>query len=234
MTTAIVLAGGLGTRLRNTVPDVPKPMAPVRGRPFLAHQMDYWVEQGVTRFVIAVGYKHQQIQDYFRATYKGIPVEYAVEATPLGTGGGLLLAARSFASDELFVVLNGDTFFAVSLHSLISFHMQRQSDWTVAVFRSPDTKRYLGMDIAQDGRILSLTSRRPTNSLGLVNGGVYLLSPTTLGRLDMNPCVNASLEDELLPACLAGGGRIFGSECAGRFIDIGIPEDYKRAGEILP
>ena len=89
---AIILAGGLGTRLRPAVPNLPKPMAPVNGRPFLEHQIDYWIRQGVRRFVLSVGYMHEAIEGYFGASYRGAEIAYAVERSPLGTGGGLLLA----------------------------------------------------------------------------------------------------------------------------------------------
>jgi hypothetical protein len=93
ITSAIVLAGGLGTRLRSAVPDLPKPMAPIAGRPFLAHQLDQWIAHGIRDFVLAVGYRHEAISDYFGAHYRGASIRYSVEATPLGTGGALLCTA---------------------------------------------------------------------------------------------------------------------------------------------
>ena len=106
MITAVILAGGLGTRLRSVVPDLPKPMAPVNGRPFLACQMDYWLQQGIQHFVLSVGYRHQSIMDYFGSNYCGSPVEYVVEDTPLGTGGGLLLAVEKLIKESLIMTRN--------------------------------------------------------------------------------------------------------------------------------
>src|SRR5215471_11172514 len=97
MTLAVILAGGLGTRLRGTVPDVPKPMAPIRGRPFLEYQLDYWIGKGINRFVLSVGYRHEVIIDHFGASYRGAELSYAIEHTPLGTGGALLLAVEESA-----------------------------------------------------------------------------------------------------------------------------------------
>lgn len=113
MITAIILAGGMGTRLRSAVPDLPKPMAPIHERPFLEHQMDYWIGQGVSRFIVSVGYMKEVIMDHFGASYRATPLTYAIEEEPLGTGGGLLLAAQGLS--ETFLVLNGDTFFEVDL-----------------------------------------------------------------------------------------------------------------------
>lgn len=236
MTAAIILAGGLGTRLRDTVPDLPKPMAAIRGRPFLAHQMDWWIAQGVDRFVLSVGYKRDCIIGHFGETYCGVPVSYAIEETPLGTGGGLLLAAAELAGrghEAPVLVLNGDTFFEVGLEALSAFHRAKGSDWTFALFPTTDTKRYMGMDVDGDGAIRSLAPRAegPEN---LANGGIYLVEPAALAAARLPPNQKISLEYELLPAVVAAGGRLHGMTCRGRFIDIGVPEDYFRAADVLP
>jgi D-glycero-alpha-D-manno-heptose 1-phosphate guanylyltransferase len=231
MTTAVILAGGLGTRLRSVVPDLPKPMAPVRGRPFLEHLMDYWIGQGVSRFVLSIGYRGNLISEHFESSYRGIPLEYSVEETPIGTGGALLLAARRLA--EPFVLLNGDTFFEVDLESLASFHHARGSRWTFALFRTSDDRRYMGMDIAADGRVLSLRAQAG-NADCLANGGVYLIDPVALVGIGRVPPTRVSMEDEILPSIAAAGCALYGMECRGRFIDIGIPDDYTRAARLLP
>lgn len=231
MTTAVILAGGLGTRLANTVPDVPKPMAPVRGRPFLEHQMDYCIGQGVNRFVLSVGYKRQLIMDHFGSSYRSVGLHYAVEDEPLGTGGGLLLAAQGLS--EPFLVLNGDTFFDVDLKALSAFHADRGSRWTFALFRTRDTDRYMGMDVADDGRIRSLASSGKGPGQ-LANGGIYVVDPAALASLPLLPGTRLSLEYDLLPEVMSAGGRLFGMESRGRFIDIGVPDDYFRASDVLP
>ncbi len=231
MTTAIILAGGLGTRLRETVPDLPKPMAPINGRPFLEFQMDYWIKQGIQKFIISVGYLYKVIMNHFGSSYQGIPIEYVVEKKPLGTGGGLLLAVTELT--EPFLLLNGDTFFEVDLGTLLDFHKKQKSDWTFSLFRTTETGRYMGMGVVADGRIISLKSESGEPGQ-LANGGVYLINPSVLKQFDSKIGINMSLENDILPTILNANGLLNGLECQGRFIDIGIPEDYFRAPEILP
>ncbi len=232
MTSAIILAGGLGTRLRDAVPDLPKPMAPLNGRPFLEYQIDYWISQGVRHFILSIGYRSEAIVSHFGETYGGARLEYAVEAEPLGTGGGLLLAMDFLAGDDAFLLLNGDTFFEVNLDQLAAFHSARQSDWTLALFRTREVGRYMGPEVDGDGRILSLRSEAG-NAERLANGGVYLISPHIIRSSSMLAGQRVSLEDEIMPGALAAGGRFFGMECEGRFIDIGVPEDYWRAADFV-
>jgi D-glycero-alpha-D-manno-heptose 1-phosphate guanylyltransferase len=232
MTSAIILAGGLGTRLRDAVPDLPKPMAPLNGRPFLEYQIDYWISQGVRHFILSIGYRSEAIVSHFGETYGGARLEYAVEAEPLGTGGGLLLAMGLLASEDAFLLLNGDTFFEVSLDQLVAFHSARQSDWTLALFRTREVGRYMGPGVDGDGRILSLRSETG-NAERLANGGVYLVTPHIIRSSNLPAGQRVSLEDEIMPGALAAGGRFFGMECEGRFIDIGVPEDYRRAADFV-
>ena len=231
VTTAVILAGGLGTRLRGVVSDVPKPMAPVRGRPFLEHQMDFWLGQGVRRFVLAVSYKHEAITGHFGARYREAELTYVVEETPLGTGGGLLLAARGLS--ETFLVLNGDTFFDVDLPALTEFHRARASSWTFALFRSAETGRYMGMDVDAHGRVTALKSASATPGK-TVNGGVYLAEPAALAASGYQAGQRASLEDDLFPGMMAAGCTLYGKVFDAPFIDIGIPDDYFRAATVLP
>ena len=233
MTTAIVLAGGLGTRLRSAVPDLPKPMAPIAGRPFLAYQLDYWLGQGVKRFVLSVGYLHEAIVDHFGRVYRGAPLDYAVEQTPLGTGGAVLLALdRLQGSRDPFLLLNGDTYFEVNLGTLAEFHALRQSEWTFALFRCAQADRYMGMGVDAHGRITALKSGSAEPGR-LANGGVYLVDPRVLREGAWLPGAKFSLEDDLLPAAFAAGRRFYGCESTGAFIDIGVPEDYLRAPAML-
>ena len=231
MTTAIILAGGMGTRLRSVVPDLPKPMAPINGRPFLEHQMDYWIGQGVDRFVVSVGYMKEVIMDHFGASYRGALLTYAIEDEPLGTGGGLLLAAQGLNAP--FLVLNGDTFFEVDLNELLKFHAEHASEWTFSLFSANEVGRYMGMDVNPDGEIVSLNSG--TGEPGrLANGGVYLVNPSVLAKTKFVRGHKLSLEDDLLPTFVAQGGKLYGLEFPGSFIDIGVPQDYFRVAEVLP
>jgi len=233
MTTAIILAGGLGTRLRGVVPDLPKPMAPIHNRPFLEHQMDYWLAQGVTNFILSVGYQRDIIIEYFGNNYKGVPVSYAIEETPLGTGGGFLLAVQKLPDDRPFLVLNGDTFFEAKLPEFFDFHLQKNSEWTFALTSSDEVGRYMGMDVAEDGKILSLKSG--TAQIGrLINSGVYLVNTSILEQFKNEISSKLSLEDDIFPRLMDSTAKIYGLEFAGNFIDIGVPDDYFRADKILP
>jgi len=232
MTCAIILAGGLGTRLRPLVPDLPKPMAPVNGRPFLEHQMDYWIGQGVRRYVLSVGYRHEAIVDHFGRRYRGVPIDYAIERAPLGTGGGLLAAVQRAPLDAPFLVLNGDTFFETDFDALRRFHAERRSAWTISLFRSNEAGRYMGMQVDADGRIRALKSNSGEPG-GLANGGAYLIEPAALAHLRFDAGTRVSLEDEMLPAVVESGVALYGMECSGRFVDIGVPDDYRLAARLL-
>ena len=230
VTTAIILAGGLGTRLKKVVQDLPKPMAPIRERPFLEYQMDFWISQGVTKFILSVGYLNHIIIDHFGDSYRTASIDYIVEDKPLGTGGALLFAAQGLT--ETFLVLNGDTFFEVNLNNLIAFHKKQQAELTLSLFKSNQLGRYMGVDLADDGKILSLQTGGNELTL-LANGGVYLVNPSALKRLNYKPYIKSSLENDLLPKFISLGGGLYGFESSGKFIDIGVPEDYYRAQKIL-
>jgi len=227
---AVVLAGGLGTRLRTAVPDLPKPMAPVDGRPFLECLLDYWIAQGVTRFILSTGYRHEALSVHFGAAFHGAAICQVVEDRPLGTGGGLLLASGALTQTRPFLVLNGDTFFEVALKSLRDFHAARKADATLSLFRSPQQGRYAGMTLGNDGRIRSLSAGEKGE---LANGGVYLMERSLLEGGPWQPQSAVSLEEDILPFALRAGKRVYGMECAGRFLDIGVPEDYARAAAVL-
>ena len=229
---AIILAGGLGTRLRAVVPDLPKPMAPIRGRPFLEHQMDYWIGQGVTRFILSVGYKRELIEAHFGNTYRQCPVVYAREEEPLGTGGGLLLGLAEVLSDTV-LVLNGDTFFEVTLETMRAQHAARHAHVTVALHRVPHNDRYGEVVLDAHSAIVAF-SAKPSGSEGIINGGVYLMQRETLLGLGWNPGDKVGLEQDLFPALLDRKLKMLGMECTGAFIDIGVPIDYQRAAAVLP
>ena len=216
---AVVLAGGLGTRLRTAVSDVPKPMAPVQGRPFLERLLDYWIGQGVSRAVLAVGYMHDTIRRHFGDKYRDCTITYSVEQQPLGTGGALVQALPSIR-DKTFLVLNGDTYFAVPLATLGDFHRQRRAEVSLSLFRS-DNRRYTGISLAPDGRVTGLTGQ------GAANGGVFLFERSAAVRL---PTGVSSLEKDLLPRLLGG---LYGCIFDAPFVDIGLPEDWRAAANII-
>ena len=230
ISTAIILAGGLGTRLKGALKGLPKPMAPIRDRPFLEYQMDFWISQGVTKFILSVGYLNHIIIDHFGDSYHTASIDYFVEDDLLGTGGALLMAAQGLK--ETFLVLNGDTFFEVNLNDLCLFHNKHNAEWTMSLFRSKDLDRYMGVDLEDNGEILSLQSGGNELTL-LANGGVYLVNPSPLKRLNYKPYTKSSLENDILPKFISLGGGLYGFESSGKFIDIGVPEDYYRAQKIL-
>lgn len=248
MTRAIVLAGGLGTRLRAAVPGLPKPMAPVGGRPFLAHLLERWIDQGVREFVLSVGYRHEAIVDAFGDRHRGVRLRYVIERTPLGTGGALLAAARALPHDEPFLLLNGDTWFDVPLAPLRDFAAERDADCCFTLFRADEPGRYMGIALAADGRIEALRADDTVRGRP-ANGGVYVLHPRVLdthrpgphrpgprgsgGDGAGAPPRPLSLEDDLFPAWLAAGRRLYGLRCPGAFIDIGVPADYHRAASVM-
>ena len=216
---AVVLAGGLGTRLRAAVSDVPKPMAPVGGRPFLERLLDYWIGQGVRRAVLAVGYMYDSIRRHFGDEYRGCAIAYSIEGHPLGTGGALVQSLPLVHGDT-FLVLNGDTYFAVPLEALGAFHRRHGADVSMSLFRS-DNPRYTGISLDPDGRVSSFSGE------GLVNGGVVLFQRSALEGL---PATIASLEKDLLPGMK---GAIYGCVFDVPFVDIGLPEDWRAAANII-
>lgn len=226
MTTAIVLAGGLGTRLRSVLTDRPKPMAPVNGRPFLEYLMDYWIRQGVDNFILSIGYQQNVITEHFGSLYRSVPITYSPEESPLGTGGALLVASRNLAAP--FLVLNGDTFFEVPRSSLTAFYKRNASECTLSLFRTGEDQRFGGVAIDESNRIISFDAAKSLPST-LANGGVYLFSPGLMSSTRFVAGDVCSLEREFIPELLTLGVKVHGVEFSGRFIDIGVPLDLVRA-----
>ncbi len=231
MPSAVILAGGLGTRLRSVVSDLPKPMAPINGRPFLEHQLDYWIAQGINGFVLSVGYRHEAITGHFGPQYKGVEIEYAVEEQPLGTGGGFLLAAEKACRCGPFLLLNGDTYFEADWNVLNAYALAHDADWCFSLFRTREKGRYMGIELSPQGRIVSLKSGVEQGPR-LANGGVYWVHPRALRGTRVSG-EKASLEDNIFPDALAAGQRLFGLEFTKTFIDIGVPDDYHQAATLL-
>lgn len=221
---AFILAGGLGTRLRSVVKDVPKPMAPVNGKPFLAYLMGYWAQQGLTQFTLSVGYLGEMVQDYFGNAFEGVPVQYVREIEPLGTGGALRRALAAGAFDQHpTLMLNGDTWFEASLSTLEKDFAANKCPITIALREVDTNSRYGGVALAENGLIAAFgdaTSR-------LINSGCYIFSPTQIEERLLHSPEKFSLETDILPK-LASNGDLGASVQSGRFIDIGIPEDYHR------
>jgi D-glycero-alpha-D-manno-heptose 1-phosphate guanylyltransferase len=224
---AIVLAGGLGTRLRSVVTDLPKPMAPVAGRPFLACVLDQLVEAGFARVVLAVGYRHEAIRAHFGDTYRGLALCYSVEAEPLGTGGAIALAFASISSPDPFV-LNGDTYLEIDHRAMLDAHMRAGADLSMAICRVPNIQRYGALELA-DVRVSGFREKGATGP-GWINGGTYVLGASLRSRLQHRGAF--SFEQDLLAPDLHVI-RPLAFPVNGNFIDIGIPDDYLRAQTLL-
>jgi len=225
---AIVLAGGLGTRLREAVPDLPKTLAPVAGRPFLGHVIDALRMQGIQRFVFALGYKSELILDYLKADYKTLDYTYVVEEEPLGTGGAIRYALTAATTANVLVV-NGDTLFRVDVERLALLHDGRDADCTLALKPMKEFERYGVVRINDEGRITAFEEKKWYGE-GLINGGVYLIRRERFLALPFPP--KFSFEKDYLEARFEDGA-FYGSVQEGYFIDIGIPEDFSRAQDEL-
>lgn len=224
---AIVLAGGLGTRLRSVVADLPKTMAPVAGRPFLAWILDRLVQAGFERTVLAVGYLHEAIEQEFGSRYRGIALHYSVEDQPLGTGGALRLAADHVGHWPVFV-LNGDTYLDLNYRAMLEAHLKGSEQMSLAVCRVPDAGRYGALDLQADHVRGFLEKGRA--GPGFINAGTYLLSQAVLDRIPRGEPF--SFEQQLLvPEVGAIRPAAFAAD--GLFIDIGVPEDYARAQQLF-
>ncbi len=220
---AIILAGGLGTRLRQVVSEIPKPMAPVAGRPFLEYLLKYLGGYGIKKAVLSVGYKYELIREHFGEHYGDTSLVYAIEEEPLGTGGGLRNALR-FINDSACFLLNGDTYFNVPLNKLYAAHARNRNSLTLSLKKMHDFDRY-GTVITENDRVMEFEPKKPCRE-GLINGGVYVIPPELFDSLP--PHRKFSFEEDFLkPYTRAIRMGAFVSD--GYFIDIGVPEDYERA-----
>ncbi len=224
ITTAIILAGGFGTRLQSVVSEVPKPMAPVAGHPFLEYLLAYARKQGIQKAVLSVGYKYEVIEKHFGAEWRGLDIEYAVERSPLGTGGAIW-NALSFCDHETVVVLNGDSLFEVDIPSLYKVKQQKKADMVLSLRAMENFDRYGVVEVNKEGRILEF-KEKTFREAGLINGGVYCFD--TEWALGLGLSGRFSFEKAVLEQELSSS-NFYGYISDGYFIDIGIPEDYDRA-----
>lgn len=220
---ALILAGGLGTRLKEILNDQPKPMAPVANRPFLEYLILQLKEQGVTDIVLCIGYRGEQIEKYFDDGSRcGVHIAYSQEKEPLGTGGAMNLA-EGLIRGENFLVMNGDSFLDVDLNGLVEFHLEREALATMALVEVKDPARYGTVEINERGEIESFGGKGKSSRSKLVNGGVYVLNREIFEYI---PKGKVSLEKEVFPKLIGKG--FCGMPVKGFFIDIGVPVDYRR------
>ena len=222
---AIILAGGFGTRLREVVMDVPKPMAAINNKPFLEYLFQYLKHYKIEKVILSVGYKAEIIQDYFKEEFRDIEIEYAYETEPLGTGGGIFNALK-LCSTENIVVLNGDTFFDINLFELDDFHKFKASNITLCLKYMEDAGRYGKVTINDSVRITGFLEKDAGNEVGYINGGVYLINRSVIKKLKFP--AKFSFEKDFLEEYYSRL-NIFGYISNTYFIDIGIPVDYHKA-----
>jgi len=221
---AIVLAGGLGTRLRSVVPDLPKCMAPINGIPFLAYLIDHLTEQGVNNFVFALGYKSNEFLDFLNTKLPQNNFSIVIEEEPLGTGGAIKLAMRK-TREENIIALNGDSLYKVNLAQLMHFHQANKSHCTLALKPMQFFERYGSVEINELSNIVSFKEKKFMEN-GLINGGVYAIHVASFLALPLP--TKFSLEKDYLEK-YAKDFKFYGNVQDVYFIDIGIPEDYAKA-----
>lgn len=223
---AIVLAGGFGTRLRQVVADVPKPMAPIAGRPFLEILLKSLSQKGFSRVVLSLGFMAEKISDHFGTRFSGVDIAYVVEDTPLGTGGATRLATTACTQDHVFV-FNGDTYLDLEVN-LLERQWQAKRHPIVVGRQVPDTMRY--GQLVVDGDRITRFAEKGIAGPGLINAGCYVLAMDALADFPLNKPFSIE-NDYLEPAVARATVEVFVTE--GVFIDIGIPEDYARAQTLL-
>jgi len=224
ITEAIILAGGFGTRLQTVVKDLPKPMADINGRPFLDYQLNYLLKFGIKRVIFSVGYLSETISDYFGDNFKGIEIDYAFEENPLGTGGGILNAFHKRKTDEL-IVLNGDTLFEIDINDFYIKHHNSKSLFSLALRELPSVDRF-GSVITNNNIICKFAEKGEYNGNGVINGGVYIIKEEFFEKAKLPS--KFSMEKDVFEILL-NNFDFFGFPFSNYFIDIGVPEDYKRA-----
>lgn len=237
---ALILAGGLGTRLRPVFNGGPKSLAPIGGRLFLEYLLIWLRSAGIKELVLCVGYQKDQIQNWlFDGAKWGLRVRYSVEETLLGTAGAIKRAEKLISMPYCLVV-NGDSFLDVNLTEMYRSHVRHRALATLALAHVRDSSRYGIVHLDRLGRVIAFQEKKP-NLVGqddlplhrqpqLINGGVYLLEKRFFDVIP--PLKPISLEREIFPALV--GKNLYGFVTDGYFIDIGVPADYERAQSELP
>lgn len=224
----IILAGGLGTRLRSVVADLPKCMAPVAGRPFLFYVINYLRLQGVEKFIFSLGYKHEIILDYLNDQFSTLNFQCSIEEEPLGTGGAIQLACQH-STEKNVIIVNGDTLFKMDVDVINAFHEHQKADCTLALKPMRHFDRYGIVELNEKGLITDFREKQFYEN-GLINGGVYVLNVENF--LAKKFPAKFSFEKDYLEQHYQQG-KIAGIIQDNYFIDIGIPEDYSRVQDEL-
>lgn len=223
---ALILAGGLGTRLTSVLPDRPKVLAPIQEDTFLDHLVAQLYAGGLRRLVLLLGYRHEMVEAHLdqvlRKRYPDLEFVCSVEPSPLGTAGALRLAGKF--CDDTFLLINGDTYVEFDARHLLAAHLQNHALVTLAARRVEDASRYGSLDCDAQGRILGFREKSVTTGGGLINAGVYVMEPRVLDLIAATGPV--SLEQDVLPSLIKAGERLWTVELGGQFFDIGTPASY--------
>jgi D-glycero-alpha-D-manno-heptose 1-phosphate guanylyltransferase len=220
---AIILAGGLGTRLQGVIGAYPKCMAPVNGKPFLSYIFQYLTKQKCTSAILSLGYMHEVVTVWLDKQSFDFPYKVVIENEPLGTGGGIQLAMRQAKTNDV-AVLNGDTFFDINLDEMMQFHLSKSSETTLALKDMQQFDRYGIVHTDSTGIITSFEEKKYQDT-GMINGGVYIVN--TKAFLSRNLPAKFSFEKDYLEKFVSEQ-KFFGWSSSSYFIDIGIPADYAR------
>lgn len=224
ITEVIILAGGLGTRLRSVVDDIPKCMAPVNGIPFIACVIDNLQKKGVQRFIFSLGYKSEIVISFLEEKYQALEKIYEIENEPLGTGGAIAAACKKVKGNNVLII-NGDTLFDINLKSFSLFHSNKAADCSIALKPMINIERYGTVDINNRNTVIAFNEKKFCQN-GLINGGIYILNVRHFLQEDLP--LAFSFEKKYLEN-LFSVRPMFGIIMNDYFIDIGIPEDYERA-----
>jgi len=222
--TAVILAGGLGARLRPVVSDKPKVLAEVCGRPFLSYLLDQLCGADVRDVVLCTGHMGDMVQRVYGDKYKSLRLLHSREDEPLDTGGALRLAVPLFKSDVV-LVMNGDSYIDADLSSYVGWFFEKDRQASILLTRVSDIERYGTVKLGKDERIISFKEKGMIKGLGWINAGIYLVKKSLLKTIPLGK--KFSLEKGFFPPLVRFG--FFGRQCQGRFIDIGTPESYAEA-----
>lgn len=222
---AIILAGGMGTRLKEVIDDVPKSMAPVNGRPFLEYQLDFLDRWGLKKVILSVGYQKELIRLHFGEQYKSLELIYAEEDEPLGTGGAILNALKHVHGYAVFV-MNGDTYFDVNMQRLDDFRRIKECDLCLAIRFEIDPDRFGMLEFDSNNRITRFYEKSSGIDEGYINGGVYVVRKDYLLHFGLPE--KFSFEKDFLQKYYQTE-KFYGLRCFSYFRDIGIPVDYQKA-----
>lgn len=220
---AIVLVGGLGTRLKEVVKKVPKPLADIEGKPFLKILLDNLIKKGITDFVLAVSFKYEQVVEFCNQQYKDINISYSVEEEPLGTGGAIKKALEKIKSAECFV-FNGDSFFDVELKEIEDIYFQNNADVVIALKKTDQTSRY-GTVVFDENKKINGFCEKSDRGDGFISGGIYLINKDWYNSLDTES--RFSVEKDVFEKHF-NSSKFYGVISDGYFIDIGTPDDYHK------